>query len=192
MLSGVNGAGKTTIAMRLLPDFLGIYDFVNADEIARGLSPLDPSRAQVAAGKLLLARVAELTRRRSSFAFETTGAGRGHLATLRACKAAGYQVELLYVWLNDPDMAVARVAQRVEQGGHNVPEATIRRRYFKSLQNLIEFYLPVADEAAVYDNSIRDRPPVKVIQKNRTGLQVYCHERWNRLQSLARTADCSA
>lgn len=183
MLGGVNGAGKTTIALRLLPEFLGIYDFVNADEIARGLSPLAPSRAQVAAGKLLLRRIDELAQKRISFAFETTCAGRGHLATLKKCKAAGYRINMLYVWLDSPELAIARVALRVQQGGHDVPIDTIRRRYLKSIHNMIDYYLELADHAAVYDNSTAPQTHEgSFIAKKRDGiLNILCPERWQKI-----------
>jgi predicted ABC-type ATPase len=128
VLAGPNGAGKTTVARVLLPQTLGIRQFVNADNIAAGLSPFAPETTAIQAGKLMLHRIRELMRCGEDFGFETTLAGRGTAALLREAKANLYQVHLIYIWLSSADLAVARVADRVRQGGHDVPEETIRRR----------------------------------------------------------------
>ncbi len=153
MLAGPNGAGKTTAAMTVLPTYLGIFEFVNADEIARGLNPLNSEGQAVAAGKIMLQRMEQLIHEGKSFGFESTGAGISHTHTLQQCKAAGYEVKLAFLWLPSAEMAIKRVEQRVENGGHSIPPEVIRRRYRKGLHHLIRHHLPLADEAHIYDNS---------------------------------------
>jgi predicted ABC-type ATPase len=153
VLGGVNGAGKTTSAQKLLADRLGVRSFTNADEIARGLSGFAPERAAVAAGRIMLQRLNELARERVDFAFESTLSGRAYLAFLRNLRESGYAVEVYYLWLRSADLAITRVRQRVLRGGHNIPEETIRRRYGRSIQNFWTAYRREADSWFVYDNS---------------------------------------
>lgn len=157
VLAGPNGAGKTTVAPRLLKGGLGVMEFLNADLIARGLSPFDPDRAAVAAGEILLRRMDALTEQRTSFGFETTLAARSLAPRFRSQIAAGYEVHLVFLWLASADLAVARVADRVRLGGHDVPETTVRRRYAAGLSNFFRLYLPLATTWRMYDNSYADR-----------------------------------
>ncbi len=152
LIGGPNGAGKTTAAGWLLPRTLGIREFVNGDEIAKGLSPFNPEGSAVPAARLMLSRVRELIRAGESFAFETTCAGRGHAQFLKSCRAAGYRVTVIFLWLPSAAMAQARVRQRVREGGHAVPPAVIARRFVGGLRNLRRLYLPLADVAMIYDN----------------------------------------
>jgi predicted ABC-type ATPase len=152
ILGGPNGAGKTTAARELLPYALGIREFVNADEIARGLSPFNAAGVALAAGRLMIDRMRHLARIGESFAFETTCAGRTHADFLERCRADGWRVTLLFLWLPSPRAAIERVARRVRQGGHDIPADVIVRRYWKGIANMRSLYLPLADVAAVYDN----------------------------------------
>ena len=151
MLGGPNGAGKTTVAASLLPDALGIREFVNADEIARGLSPFNPEGSAVAAGRLMIERMRALARAGESFAFETTCAGRGYVRLLQTCRTAGYRLSLVFLWLPSAEAALARVARRVREGGHGIPDDVVRRRYAAGLRNLRRLYLPMMDIALIYD-----------------------------------------
>jgi predicted ABC-type ATPase len=153
ILAGPNGAGKSTSAPALLRDSLGLGEFVNADVIAQGLSAFDPERAALAAGRIMLARLRELARQRENFAFETTLASRSFAAWIAELKAGGYDFDLVFLWLPSPDVAVARVADRVRLGGHGVPEETIRRRYHSGLRNFFTLYRPLASTWRFYDNS---------------------------------------
>jgi len=153
MIGGPNGAGKTTASMVLLPKFLDVYEFVNADEIARGLNPVKPETAQMSAGRAMIERIKDLIEAKKNFAFETTCAGHHHLETLKICRAAGYSTNLVFYWLPSADMTIQRVKYRVQQGGHYIPEATVRRRYAAGLKNLVKHYLPAVDAALVLDNS---------------------------------------
>jgi predicted ABC-type ATPase len=155
MIGGPNGAGKTTAAATLLPRMLNIREFVNADEIARGLSPFNPEGIALAAGRLMIERMYELIRGGQSFAFETTCSGRGHVRTLLKCREAGYRLTSIFLWLTSPKVALMRVARRVAQGGHRIPDKVVIRRYAAGLKNLQQFYLPIADIAYIYDNTDR-------------------------------------
>ncbi len=156
VLGGPNGAGKTTAARFLLPETIGIDQFVNADLIAQGLSPLAPQTTAIQAGRLMLDRIHRLASRRESFAFETTLASRTFAPFLRGAQKNGYRISVIYLWLRSADLAVARVKARVERGGHNVPEVDIRRRYIRGLKNFFQLYVPLSDRWDVCDNSNED------------------------------------
>lgn len=153
LIGGPNGAGKTTASMVLLPKYLDVFEFVNADDIARGVNPLNAASANIAAGRIMIDRIKDLIAGKKNFAFETTCAGHHHIATLNECRAAGYRLNLVFYWLPSAEMAVQRVKFRVRQGGHDIPEDTIRRRYVAGLRNLVNLYLPLVDTALVLDNS---------------------------------------
>ena len=153
IIAGPNGAGKTTFAREFLPNEAGCPVFVNADLIAAGLAPFAPEAAAVQAGRLMLAELERHFEAGQSFAFETTLSGRAYLRHISRWQAAGYRVELIFLQLASADEAVARVAQRVKQGGHHIPEPVIRRRFEAGLDNLQSHYAPVVDEWAIYDNS---------------------------------------
>ena len=153
IIAGPNGAGKTTFAREFLPRDAGCPAFVNADLIAAGLSPFAPDAAAVRAARLMLMEMARHFAARESFAFETTLAGRGHLQHIRAWQAAGYRIKLIFLRLDSPETAIARVAQRVRQGGHSVPDDTVRRRFAAGRKNFERLYAPLVDAWALYDNS---------------------------------------
>ena len=153
IIAGCNGAGKTTFAREYLPREAGIVHFVNADLIAGGLSPLRPELANVAAGRLFLGELDRLAKARASFAFETTLSGLTYVARLERWKAAGYRIEIVFLRLPSPRLAVRRVAARVRQGGHDVPRTDILRRFTRGWKNFQNIYRALADAWAVYDNS---------------------------------------
>jgi predicted ABC-type ATPase len=153
IIAGPNGAGKTTFAREFLPNEAGCPVFLNADLIAAGLSPFAPETAAVQAGRLMLQEMARFFASGQSFAFETTLSGRGYLSHIRDWQAAGYRVKLIFLRLDTPEEAIARVAQRVRQGGHHIPEATVRRRFAAGLANFEHLYAPLVDAWALYDNA---------------------------------------
>ena len=153
VVAGPNGAGKTTFAKRFLPEYAHCRNFINPDLIASGLSPFAPELARIEAGRLMLAKINQMTALKRTFAIETTLAGRSYLAMFKRLKARSYSMHLFYLWLPSVNMAIQRVADRVRQGGHNIPESDIRRRFSKSLPNLLQLYRPVFDSLHFFDNS---------------------------------------
>jgi predicted ABC-type ATPase len=153
IIAGPNGAGKTTFAREFLPCEADCPEFINVDLIAAGLSPFDPDRAAIRAGRLVLDEMHRRTKKGESFAFETTLSGRHYAQLIGKWRHAGYRVELIFLSLPNPDLAVARVRSRVAQGGHDVPEAVVRRRYEHGLRNFNGLYRELVNCWALYDNS---------------------------------------
>jgi len=183
VVSGPNGAGKSTTAEALLKGTLAVEEFVDADVIARGLSGFAPEGAAVRAGRILLARIRELAERRASFAFETTLASRSFAPWLRGLRETGYMVHLVYFWLPSPEVAVARVHQRVLAAGHAVPEETIRRRYGRSLANFLELYRPLAASWRVYDNATIQGPRLVARGRGREVDEVLDEKLWRKIRA---------
>ena len=156
IIAGCNGAGKTTASYTVLPEMLGCKEFVNADEIAKGLSPFNPESVAIEAGRLMLQRMDDLLSEGSDFAFETTLSTRSYVKFIERAQAKGYFVTLLYFWLPTPEQAIERVATRVREGGHNIPSDVIRRRYANGIKNLTALYIPLCNYWAIYDNSSAD------------------------------------
>lgn len=153
VLAGPNGAGKSTTAPLLLKGTLGVDEFVNADLIAQGLSAFQPEGAAFRAGRVMLERIHYLAKKRVNFAFETTLASRTFATWITDLRRTGYDFHLIFLWLPNEEFAVARVAERVRMGGHNVPEAVIRRRFGSGLRNFFQLYKPLSDFWRFYDNS---------------------------------------
>lgn len=154
VIAGCNGAGKTTASFTVLPEMLDCEEFINADEIARGLSPLNPDKAAIEADRIMLSRIDKLIENRKEFAFETTLATKSYKNTIQKAKQAGYNVTLLFFWLTPVDLAKERVKQRVREGGHNIQENVITRRYKAGIINLFNIYLPICDYWMLFDNSL--------------------------------------
>jgi predicted ABC-type ATPase len=152
LIAGCNGAGKTTFAKEFLPKEAKCLRFLNADEIARGLSPLKPSTSAIQAGRLLLEQVDECLRRRETFALESTLSGKTYIRLFQRALKSGYEIELHYLWLSSPTQAIARVRQRVKLGGHHVPATDVRRRFRRSLAHLLDDYLLLATRWAIWDS----------------------------------------
>lgn len=153
LIAGPNGAGKTTFAREFLPREADCPVFVNADLIAAGLSPFAPERAALQAGRLTLEAIARHVSRRESFAIETTLSGKAYAQQIPGWRRQGYRIELFFLSLPSADVAVQRVAERVRQGGHDIPEATIRRRFEAGRRLLMEVYQPLVDHWVIYDNA---------------------------------------
>jgi predicted ABC-type ATPase len=152
IIAGCNGAGKTTASFTILPEMLNCKEFVNADSIAAGLSPFNPESVAIEAGRLMLSRIRELMKSGVDFAFETTLATRSYVSLVKAAQRASYKVTLLFIWLDSPETAIQRVADRVAEGGHHIPEDVIKRRYFRGIFNLVNLYIPVCDRWIVINN----------------------------------------
>jgi predicted ABC-type ATPase len=153
IIAGCNGAGKTTASFTILPEILDCKEFVNADEIAKGLSPFQPEKVSFDAGRIMLNRINELLLEDENFAFETTLSTRSYKNKIMEAKQKGYRVTLLFFWLQSIELAKERVKIRVSEGGHNIEAQVIERRYNRGIKNLFDIYLPIVDGALVFDNS---------------------------------------
>lgn len=153
IIAGPNGAGKTTFAKEFLPHYADCYEFINADLIAGGLSPFQPDRVAIQAGKLMLEQIHSLSKSEVDFAFETTLSGKTYVRLIRDLKKRGYQIHLCFLWLSNVKLALNRIAERVQKGGHNVPEGVVRRRFGKGIYNLFNIYRPLLDFWILVDNS---------------------------------------
>jgi predicted ABC-type ATPase len=153
IISGCNGAGKTTASFNILPDLLNCKEFVNADEIARGLSPFQPEKVSIEAGRLMLKRIDELINSNQDFSFETTLSTKSFVNTIDNAKSKGYYVTLIFFWLESIELAKDRVQKRVSEGGHNIEPDVIVRRYKAGIKNLFKLYCDKVDSLLIYDNS---------------------------------------
>lgn len=153
IIAGPNGAGKTTFAREFLPQYAHCRHFVNADLIAGGLAPFSPGTAALRAGRVMLEQLQELAKQKADFGFETTLSGVTYRSWLRTLRAQGYRVHLFFLWIPTVEIALARIADRVRRGGHDIPEKIVRRRFHKGLRNFWTLYRPVLDVWNLFDNS---------------------------------------
>jgi predicted ABC-type ATPase len=153
IIAGPNGAGKTTFAHTFLPHYVECLDFVNADLIAGGLSPFDPEKAAIQAGRLMLEQIHSFGKRRLDFGFETTLSGKTYVKLLKDLKKTGYRIHLFFLRISDVRLALERIELRVRNGGHYIPKDIVLRRFERSLPNFFRFYQPLADSWAIFDNS---------------------------------------
>jgi predicted ABC-type ATPase len=169
----------------LLRDAFGVNEFVNADVLSAGLSAYNPKAVDFQAGRLMVRRLGELAGERRSFGFETTLASRSYAAWLKTLAAGGYIVSVLYVWVGSPELAVQRVRQRVREGGHDVAEHVVRRRYYRGARNFFRLYMPLAEHWAVWDNSGNERPQQIAVKTGKEPAEIIVPERWSRFQKVA-------
>ncbi|MFN4853730.1 MAG: zeta toxin family protein [Bacteroidota bacterium] len=153
IISGCNGAGKTTASFNILPDLLNCKEFVNADEIARGLSPFKPESVSIEAGRLMLKRIKELINSNQDFSFETTLSSKSFIKIIDSARSRGYYITLIFFWLESIELAKDRVKKRVSEGGHNIETDVIERRYKAGIKNLFKLYCDKVDSLLIYDNS---------------------------------------
>ncbi|MDY6277719.1 MAG: zeta toxin family protein [Bacteroidales bacterium] len=153
IISGCNGSGKTTASYTLLPEMWECKYFVNSDEFAKGLSPFDPDKASLSAGRFMVKRINYLLERKEDFCIETTLSSRTLMRTIETAREYGYSITILFFWIEDVELAIQRVKARVTAGGHNVPEPTIRRRYRSGLRHFFEDYMPESDRWMLADNT---------------------------------------
>jgi predicted ABC-type ATPase len=185
IIGGCNGAGKTTASFTILPEIIDCKEFVNADEIAKGLSPFQPDAASFEAGRIMLQRIEEMVRQNKTFAFETTLASIIYKKRLEAAQKAGYSIFLIYFWLQNADLAKERVRIRVMEGGHNIIPEIIERRYYRGISNLFNVYLPLVNSAMILDNS--NGVPELLAEKMYTGeLSVINTALFQQLENLSK------
>lgn len=168
IISGPNGAGKTTASYTVLPKILQCKEFVNADEIARGLSPFNPESVAIEAGRLMSKRISDLLQRNESFSIETTLSSRSYFRLVEKAHSQGYDVTLLFFWLKSPQQAIERVAERVAKGGHDIPKDIIVRRYWEGMDNLFKIYMPIVDTWILVNNGETPRSIVATGGKDQT------------------------
>ena len=183
IISGCNGSGKTTASYTLLPDLLNCREFVNSDEFAKSFSPFDPGAASVTASRYMLMKINYLLERKADFAIETTLATRSLLQIVRQAQQLDYETTVLYFWLSSPELAIELVRDRVVSGGHNIPDAVIRRRYVMGLQYLFDVYIPVIDRWILADNS---KPPFSVVAEgSKAVIYIKDNEKYQLIQRIA-------
>jgi predicted ABC-type ATPase len=182
IIAGCNGAGKTTASFTVLPEMLDCREFVNADEIAKGLSPFQPEAVAFHAGRIMLERIAALISLEVDFAFETTLTTLSYRNTIELARKRGYKITLLFFWLNEVNLAMERVATRVAEGGHHIPKPVIERRYFRGIENLIEVFIIICDYWMVIDNS---NTPYQFIAEGGMNMPIIIHNEtvWGKIKS---------
>jgi len=180
IIAGCNGAGKTTASFTILPDILDCREFVNTDEIAKGLSPFQPEKVAIEAGKIMLGRIKHLLNENVNFAFETTLASKTYKNTILKAQTAGYNVTLLFFWLQTVELAKKRVEKRVSEGGHNIEPEVIERRYLAGIRNLFEIYLPIIENVLIYDNS-EGKHELIAKKNDDTNLIIFHKQKYNNL-----------
>lgn len=186
-VAGPNGAGKSTRAPQLLRDTFGLMEYVNADTIAQGLSAFRSEAVAISAGRIMLERLRKLVEARESFAFETTLAGRVHARWIHNGKEKqGYEFQIMFFWLRSPELAIQRVRQRVREGGHNISDAIIIRRYISSVRNFFGLYQALANSWGVYDNSVYNAPCLVAVGGENRPTQVFDREIWEQFCEAAK------
>ena len=181
IIAGCNGAGKTTASFTILPEIIDCDEFINADEIAKGLSPFHPETVAFAAGKIMLNRINTLLATHKTFAFETTLATKSYKNYIIRAKKQGYKISLLFFWLNSVELAKERVKNRVNEGGHHIPENVIERRYKKGIQNLFDVFLNLVDNALIIDNSYGKQ---ELVAEKNGSLKVYREKKFKAMKNL--------
>lgn len=184
IIAGPNGSGKTTFARLFLPDFINCPVFVNADLIALGLAPFEPRAAAIKAGKLVLREIHEYAERGMDFAFETTLSGQSYATLLKDLKFQGYALHFFFLWLPSAELAIARIKERVQDGGHHVPADDVRRRFKRGIKNFFSLYEPLADSWMLFDNS--KVKPVLIAKKRDGHMEVTDERLYLTIQRMAR------
>jgi predicted ABC-type ATPase len=181
IIAGCNGAGKTTASFTILPEILDCKEFVNADEIAKGLSPFQPEKVAVESGRIMISRINDLLKEGMSFAFETTLASKSYKNKIELAKSKGYSVTLLFFWLQTIELAKNRVATRVLEGGHNIPNNVIERRYVNGIKNLFSIYLPIIEDVMIFDNS-QSKSQLIASKSDNSQLLIHDVQKYNQLK----------
>jgi predicted ABC-type ATPase len=183
IIAGCNGAGKTTASYTILPEILDCREFVNADNIAAGLSPFNPESVALEAGRTMLNRISELMKAELDFAIETTLSTRSYVSLITRAHSMGYKLNLLYFWLSSPVVAVNRVATRVANGGHHIPSDVIERSYYRGISNLYNLYMPICDNWTLINNT--SLMPETIANFDSLGLTILNYELWITIKKIS-------
>ena len=181
IIAGSNGSGKTTFAREFLPNYAGCTNFINPDLIASGISPFKPENAVISSGRIVLQQIYENSLSGRSFSIETTLSGRTYFNVFSDLKTRGYQLHMFYLWIPTPDMAIRRIKQRVENGGHDVPSKDVLRRFDRTLSNLFNIYLPIIDSLKFFDNS--QETPILVFEETNRRRKIINHEKYSQIRA---------
>jgi len=179
VIAGPNGSGKTTFAVKFLPEYASCPNFVNADLIAQGLSPFFPGAAAIKAGKLVLEQIHKFANRRVDFAFETTLSGKLHINLFKSLKAKGYKIHLFFLWIPNTKLAVSRIKTRVAEGGHNVPVEDIIRRFDRSISNFFKLYQPYIDSWMLFNNE--GPTPILIAERKNSKIRIIDEKLYNKI-----------
>ncbi len=182
IIAGPNGVGKTTASMTILPEVLDCNEFVNAEIIAFGLSPFNLESVAIKAGRTMLKRIDDLLSEEVTFAIETTLATKSYTSLITKAKQKGYEVVLLFFWLDNVQQAINRVSKRVSEGGHDIPEKVIERRYIAGVRNLFQIYLDICDVVQVYDNT--NGTPILFFEKETKKINVFDEVKYSLIKKL--------
>lgn len=184
IIAGPNGAGKTTFAKKFLPEYAKCPNFVNADLIAQGLSPFLPRLAAMKAGRLVLEQIYGLAEKNLDFAFETTLAGKSYLSFLKSLKNKNYSIHLFFLWIPNPELALARIKERMADGGHDVPAADVRRRFHRGIYNLFKLYKPILDSWMLFNNS--GATPTLIAEERERKVSIIDKDLFDRITKIER------
>jgi len=183
IIAGSNGSGKTTFANKFLPNYAKCNNFVNSDLIAQGLSPFSPQTVAMKAGRLVLEQMQELVSKGCDFAFETTLSGKTYISFLKYLKKKDYSVYIFFLWMPTPELALARIKDRVADGGHDVPVNDVKRRFYRGIQNFFKFYKPLADSWLLFDNS--EAVPNLVAKERHGELEISNKDLFEKIKTMA-------
>lgn len=184
IIAGCNGAGKTTASNTILPEILHCREFVNADNIAAGISPFNPDGAAIEAGRIMLTRINQLLAEGKDFAFETTLSTRSYVSLVRKAQSLGFKVTLVFIWLSSPQAAKERVAIRVKNGGHFIPDDVVERRYYRGIENLVKLFMPICDYWMIGESAL---PEVNIIATGNGDIEIVVenHDIWDTIMKQA-------
>jgi len=184
IIAGPNGSGKTTFAKEFLPDYVNCPNFVNADLIAQGLAPFKPRNAAIKAGRLVLQQIDEYISYGVNFAFETTLVGKSYVNLFKELKSKNYSLHIFFLWIPNPELAIARINDRVAEGGHDIPDEDVRRRFSRGINNFFRLYEPLLDSWMLFDNS--KARPVLIVKRKNGNREILDEELFKAVQRIVR------
>ncbi|MBI4707797.1 MAG: zeta toxin family protein [Candidatus Omnitrophica bacterium] len=184
IIAGPNGSGKTTFAKKFLPNYAKCQNFINADFIAQGLSPFSPQAAAIKAGRLVLEQIHDLAKKDIDFAFETTLSGKSYISFLQELKKKGYSINIFFLWIPNPELALSRIKDRVAAGGHDVPAVDVKRRFYRGIYNFLHHYSPLSDSWLLFNNA--DAVPRLIVQSKFGKVEIINKDLFEKITEILR------